>query len=64
MIIIIIIMTTTTTMMMMMVTMMMMMIKVLNKKVSQVRLNLQQTHTICIELMKNYAMANCAAIVK
>ena len=63
MIIMIIIMTTTTTMMMMTV-MMMMMIKVMNKKVSQVCLNLPQTHTICIEFMKNYAMANCAAIVK
>ena len=65
MIIMIIIMTTTTTMMMMTVMMMMMMmIKVMNKKVSQVCLNLPQTHTICIEFMKNYAMANCAAIVK
>ena len=54
----------TTTMMMMMMTMIMMMIKVMNKKVRQVRLNLRQTHTICIELMKNYAMANGAAIVK
>ena len=63
MIIMIIIMTTTTTMMMMTV-MMMMMIKVMNKKVSQVCLNLPQTHTICIEFMKNYSMANCAPIVK
>ena len=54
--------TTTTTMIKMMMTMMM--IKVMNNKVHQVRLNLRQTHTICIELMKNHAMANCAAIVK
>ena len=55
-------MTTTTTIMM--TTTMMMVIKVMNNKVRQVRLNLRQTHTICIELMKNHAMANCAAIVK
>ena len=53
---------TTTTMMTMMMTMMM--TKVMNNKVHQVRLNLRQTHTICIELMKNHAMANCAAVVK
>ena len=64
MIIMIIIMTTTTTMVMITMTMIMMMIKVMNKKVSQVCLNLRQTHTICIEFMKNYEMANCAAIVK